>query len=120
MTTTLPQTAAAYVQATNNHESSAFIALFVNGAIVTDVGREFRGISAIREWSKREIFDAQVTLEVLEVADRGGEVTITTKVDGNFDRTGLPDPVIINHHLKLEGDKIARLTCCLAGDKPGL
>ena len=47
-----------------------------------------------------------------------GETLITTKVDGNFDRTGLPDPVVIIHHITVEGDRIARLTCRLAGDKP--
>ncbi len=119
MTTTLPQTAAAYIRATNNHDAAAFIALFADSALVNDAGREFRGIAAIKAWSDREITDAKVTLEVLDVADRDGEVTITTKVDGNFDRTGLPDPVIINHHITIEGDKIVGLTCRLAGEKPG-
>ena len=116
MTTTLPQTAAAYVEATNNQDAAAFIACFAQSAVVDDAGRQFAGIEAIRTWSQREIMDAKVTLEVLDVADRGDEVTITTKVDGNFDRTGLPDPLIINHHIRLEGDKIVRLTCRLAGE----
>ncbi len=30
-------------------------------------GREFRGPAAIQEWSDREIFDAQVTLEFIDV-----------------------------------------------------
>lgn len=115
MTTKLPPIALAYIQATNNHNAAAFIALFAGGAIVYDAGREFRGIAAIKAWSDREIMDAQVTLEVLGAADRDGEVIITTKVDGNFDRTGLPDPVIINHHITAEGGQIAQLTCRLAG-----
>jgi hypothetical protein len=61
--------------------------------------------------------DAKVTFEVLQVADRDGELTITTKVDGNFDRTGLPDPVIIDHHIRLEGDKIVELKCLLVAEK---
>ncbi len=61
--------------------------------------------------------EAKVTLEVFEVDDRDGRVTITTKVDGNFDRAGLPDPLIIEHHLTFEGDKIAALTCRLAGER---
>jgi hypothetical protein len=119
MNATLPEPAATYIRATNNHDAAAFIALFADGAVVDDAGREFRGIAAIKAWSDREIMDAQVTLEVQGVADKGGEVTITTKVDGNFDRTGLPDPLIINHHITVEGDKIAQLTCRLAGEQPG-
>jgi hypothetical protein len=114
MTKQLPQLAAAYVRATNNHDRAAFIACFSESAVVNDAGREFHGLAAIKAWSDREIFDANVTLEVVDVADRGGEVIVTTKVDGNFDRRGLPDPVIINHHITVKGEKIAGLTCRLA------
>ena len=88
-------------------------------ATVNDAGREFRGLAAIKKWSDREIMDAQVRLDVLDVAQSNDEVTVTTKVDGNFDRTGLPDPVIISHHITAAGDKIVGLTCRLASDKPG-
>ena len=90
MTTKLPQPVAAYIQATNDHDAAGFIACFKDNAVVNDAGREFRGSAAIGEWSRHEIMDAKVTLEVLAVAEREDEVTITTKVDGNFDRTGLP------------------------------
>jgi SnoaL-like domain len=115
----LPPIAAAYVRATNDHDAAAFIGCFAEGAIVNDAGREFRGIEAIKAWSDREIMDAQVTLEVLGVAERDGEVVITTKVDGNFDRMGLPDPVIIDHRIAVENGKIGRLRCRLTGVKPG-
>jgi hypothetical protein len=114
MMTQLPPTAAAYVGSINNHDRGAFDALFADGAVVNDAGREFRGRAAIKAWSDREIFDAQVTLEVIDVAERDRETVVTTKVDGNFDRTGLPDPVIINHHIKVESGKIVALTCRLA------
>jgi hypothetical protein len=119
MTTQLPQVVDAYIRATNNHDAAAFIALFTDDAIVHDVGREFRGLAAIKAWSDREIFDAQVILKVTDVADRDGETVITAKVDGNFDRTGLPDPLILIQHIKVEGDKIVGLTCRLAGAKRG-
>jgi hypothetical protein len=54
----------------------------------------------------------------MDVADRDGESLVTTKVDGNFDRTGLPDPVIITHHIGVEGENTAGLTCRLEGAKP--
>jgi hypothetical protein len=119
MTTILPQAVGAYIRAVNNHDAAAFIAVFADGAVVDDVGREFRGLAAIREWGKREIFDAQVTLDVIDLAERDGDTIVTSKVDGNFDRSGLPDPVIINHRITVEDDSIARLTCRLAGEGSG-
>ncbi len=110
----LPPTAEAYVRSINDHDPAAFIALFADSAVVNDVGRDFRGHAAIKAWSDREIFDANVTLEILDAADYDGETVVTTKVDGNFDRAGLPDPVVINHHVTVEGDKIVGLTCRLA------
>src|SRR5205823_2566589 len=114
MTLKLSPTAAAYVRTINAHDAAAFQALFAAEAVVDDAGREFRGLAAIQDWSNREIFGARVTLDVLDVAERDGQTVITTKVDGTFDRTGLPDPVIINHHIKSEGNKITSLTCRLA------
>ncbi|MBK9387294.1 MAG: nuclear transport factor 2 family protein [Planctomycetes bacterium] len=111
----LPQPVAAYIRATNEHDVAAFIACFTEDAEVNDAAREFRGIEAIRAWSEREIVAPRVTLEVLDVAKINGEVIVTTKVDGNFDRTGLPDPVIIDHHVTLANERICRLTCVLAG-----
>jgi hypothetical protein len=115
MTTQLPIAANAYVQSVNNHDAAAFMSLFAYGATVNDAGREFSGLAAIKGWSDREIFDAQVSLEVVEAVDRDGEIVVTTKVDGNFDRTGLPDPVLIDHHIRTHDGKIVALRCSLTG-----
>ncbi|HET6323442.1 MAG TPA: nuclear transport factor 2 family protein [Planctomycetaceae bacterium] len=114
MTTQLPPTATAYIDSINKHDAAAFRALFTDAAVVDDVGREFRGSTAIKNWSDREIFDADVTVEVLEVGTQDGQTVVRTKVDGNFDRTGLPNPVILDHHITDEGGKIVGLTCRLA------
>jgi hypothetical protein len=116
MTTQLPPLAGSYIEATNNHDPAAFLGLFADGALVDDNGRESRGLDAIREWSDREIFAPQVTLEVIDCVLRDSETVVRTKVDGNFDRTGLPDPVIIDHHITAKGGKIVGLTCRLAGE----
>ena len=116
MKTQLPRLVEAYVRTINDHDPDAFIALFANDALVEDIGREFRGRAAIKAWSDREIFDVQVTLEVIDSADRDGETVITAKVDGTFDRTGLPDPLILVHHIAYKDDKIVRLQCRLAGE----
>src|SRR5438105_135619 len=113
----LPRIVDAYVRAINDHDAAAFITLFADDAVVDDIGREFRGTAAIKAWSDREIFDVQDTLEVNDLAKRDSEAIITAKVDGTFDRTGLPDPLILVHYLAVKDDKIVRLRCRLADEK---
>jgi hypothetical protein len=113
---TSPQTtlAAAYVHAVNTHNPAAFQALFAPEAVVDDAGRTFAGIDAIKAWSDSDIFAADVTFRLLAESAEGGDVVLTTEVDGNFDRTGLPDPVVIRHRLHLSEGRVRRLTCQLA------
>jgi ketosteroid isomerase-like protein len=113
MTTQLPTIAAEYVRSINTPDADALVGLFAPDALVSDAGREFRGVAAIRAWSESDIFTPQVRLKVLSVAGGDGEAVVTTEVDGNFDRTGLPDPVVIDHHISTHSGKIARLTCRL-------
>lgn len=114
MPKTLSPLAEAYVRLTNEQDAAGFLALFADDAVVDDNGREFRGSEAIAEWSRREIFAADVTLEVLDEFPADGATVVRTKVDGTFDRTGLPDPVIIDQRIVAAGGKIAELTCRLA------
>lgn len=114
MTTPMPTVAASYINATNNKDAGAFLALFAPDAVVDDNGRQHAGLDAIREWSQREIFDANVTLEVLEARGNDAEAVVTTKVDGDFDRTGLPDPVIIDHQMLFSNKQIRQLSCRLS------
>jgi hypothetical protein len=73
MSTKLPQPVAAYIQATNDHDSAAFLASFTQGALVNDIQREFWGKAAIGKWAEREIFGAKVTMEVVRAVDHYGE-----------------------------------------------
>src|SRR2546428_12973001 len=85
--------------------------------VVKDVGREIRGIAAIKEWADREIFAVNVSLDVMEAVERDGQTIVTVKIDGTFDRTGLPDPLLMDHCFTVAGDKIAALTCRLAREE---
>jgi hypothetical protein len=94
----LPPTAAC-VRSTDDYNPAAFNALFAEGTTVSDADREFRRAAAIDAGRDRRIFEARVFLEVVHVANQGGETVVTTKVDGNFARTGFPEPGI---QLKLD------------------
>ena len=113
----MPKAIARFIRAVNEHDADAFLSSFSNGALVTDVGREFRGTAAIKEWGKSEIFEFNVTLDVVNVTERDGETVVTVKVDGTFGKTGLPDPLLLNHHFTLGHDKITAFKSQLAGDE---
>lgn len=113
----LHPTISAYLTSTNLHDPEALLACFHLDAVVHDAGRFWCGIDAIREWSAREIFAVNVELEVLAAAVRGEVTVVTTRVEGDFDRSGLPDPVLVEHRITLAGDKISNLTCGLARER---
>jgi hypothetical protein len=114
MTTALHTLSEEFVRAVNAADSTAFLSLFAEDATVDDNFREFRGRAAIQEWAEREIFAVQVRLEVLKTSPIEGGVRVVTEVDGNFDRTGLPERVIINQDIQEQDGKIVQLTCRLA------
>jgi len=109
MATKVPAPVAAYIKGTNDHDIAAFLASFPEDAIVNDIQREFRGKAAIEKWAAREIIGAKVTMEVVRAVDHYGDSIVTAKMDGNYDKTGLPDPLILTFYFTLRGDKITQL-----------
>jgi hypothetical protein len=113
----LPEPFETYLQAINLGDAAALQSSFADDAVVKDVGQEFRGTAAIKEWAKREIFGANVALEVIEAVERDGQFILTVKVDGTFPRTGLPDPLVMDHCFTTAGGKIVALTCRLGSSE---
>ena len=105
----LPGPVANYVRAVNAGASDEFLASFADNALVVDVNRELSGLDAITDWASADIFGAHVHFDVLNVSERQGRTIVTLKVDGTFDRTGLPDPLLMDHEFKLAEGKIAEL-----------
>ena len=105
----LPEPVANYLRAVNAGAPEAFAASFADDAVVVDVSRELRGLDAITAWAGTDIFGANVRFDVLNVTERQGRTIVTVKIDGTFDRTGLPDPLVMDHEFKLAEGKIAEL-----------
>ena len=105
----LPPVIAAYVKASNAADTAAFLGVFTDDALVNDVQREFWGKAAIGKWAEREIFGAKVTMEVVRAVDHYGDLIVTAKLDGDYDKTGLPDPLLLTFYFTLRGDKITKL-----------
>jgi ketosteroid isomerase-like protein len=109
----LPLVIALYVKASNDADATTFLGAFTEDALVNDVQREFRGKAAIGKWAEREIFGAKVTMEVVRAVDHYGDVIVTAKLDGNYDKTGLPDPLLLTFYFMLRVDKIVTLIILL-------
>jgi hypothetical protein len=110
----LPKPIEAYVRAINAGDTDKLLSSFSQDAVVRDAGREICGMTAIKEWASHEIFAVNVTLEVKGVVERDGQTIVRVKIDGTFDRTGLPDPLLMDHCFTLAYGRIAALTCKLS------
>ena len=106
---TLPRPIAGYLQAVNAGAREEFPASFADDAVVVDVNRELRGLDAITAWAGTDIFDAHVHFDVLDVTERSGRTIVSVEIDGTFDRTGLPDPLVMNHEFTVADGKITEL-----------
>ena len=87
----------------------AIVATFADDALVNDVHREFWGTEAIRRWVAREIVGDRVTIEVTDVLDHHGNTIVRGRYDGNYDKTNLPDPLILTHYFTVRDGKIVTL-----------
>jgi hypothetical protein len=110
MSTTLPAPVQGYITESNAFAGEALIGWFADDAFVNDARREFWGAAAIRAWLDREVIGDKVTMDVTETAEHYGEIIVRAAMDGEFDKTGLPDPLILTHYFTVRGDRIVRLT----------
>jgi SnoaL-like domain len=85
------------------------VATFAEDAYVNDNHREFVGIDAIRRWVAKEMVGDKVTIEVREVLDHYGDTVVRGTYDGTFDRTNLPDEIVLTNYFSVRDGKIASL-----------
>lgn len=112
----LPKPVEVHFQATNTDDPVTFLSAFAEDAVVIDAGKEYHGKAAIKEWSDLDYFSIHLRLEVTNAVLDAGELVVTAKSDGDYDKTGLPDPLYLDFHFTLDGDKITRLRNVLSSN----
>jgi hypothetical protein len=105
----VPPLVAAYVEATNSFDLERLVASFADDALVNDQLRDYWGKPAIREWARRDIIGERLTMNVTRVIDHHGNFIVTANVDGDFDKRGLPDPLVIAFYFTVQSDLIVQL-----------
>jgi hypothetical protein len=109
ITASLPPVIAGHIAACNAHDIDAWMATFAPDALLNDFQREFAGAEAIRAFGEKEIFGASVTMAPLRVVDRNGDVAVDAHIEGTYDKTGLPDPLILSFYFSLREGAINQL-----------
>ena len=71
--------------------------------------REFVGTEAIRRWVAKEIVGDNVTVEITDVIDHYDETIVRGRYDGEYDKTNLPDELILTNYFTVTDGKIVRL-----------
>ena len=108
-TTTLAPVLAEYIAAVNAFDEDAIVATFAADALVNDAHREFWGTEAIRRWVAREMTGDQVTIDVTEVIEHHGDAIVRGRYDGDYDKTNLPDELILTSYFTVRDGKIVTL-----------
>jgi hypothetical protein len=110
VTTTLPPVVAELIAAVNAFDTDAIMAAFAADAYVNDNRREIRGAVAIRAFMAKEFVGDQVTMRVREVIDHYGDIIVRAQYDGAYDKTNLPEVLVMTSYFSIRDGKIVSLT----------
>jgi hypothetical protein len=105
----LPEPVETYITASNSFDIDGLMATFAAHALVNDHRDEFDGPDAIRNWAQREIVGDRVTMQITGAAHRGAGASVSAIIDGDFDKTGLPDPLVLTFYFSVSGGLIDQL-----------
>jgi ketosteroid isomerase-like protein len=108
-TTGLEAVVAGHIAAVNAGDLDAIMATFADDALVNDAHREFWGTEAIRRWVAKEITGDSVTMDVTEVIEHHGVTIVRGRYDGTYDKTNLPDELILTNYFTVRDGKIVSL-----------
>jgi ketosteroid isomerase-like protein len=108
-TTKLPTVIQSFIKATNDHDSDAFINTFADDALVNDVARNFWGKDSIKQWADKEIIDVKVTVGADKIVEHYGDFIITALIDGNYDKSKVPDPLYLDYFFTVNENQIVKL-----------
>jgi len=100
---------AAHITGVNALDTDAIMATFADDAYVNDARREFTGTAAIRRWVEKEMVGDKVQIEVREVLDHYGDTIVRGAYTGEFDKTNLPDELVLSNYFSVRDGQIVSL-----------
>ena len=116
--TELPPIIAEHIDAVNAHDTDRIMNTFADDAYVNDNRREIWGVDAIRKLMDNEFVEFKVTMDVRQIIDHYGDIIVSAKYEGTYDRTDLPDEVVMSNYFSIRDGKIVGLTIILNQPSP--
>ncbi len=107
--TELSGVVAAHIAAVNAFDLTSIMATFAEDAYVNDNRREFLGNAAVQRWVEREVVGDKLTIDVREVLDHHGDTIVRGAYDGTFDRTNLPEELVLSNYFSVRDGLIVSL-----------
>jgi hypothetical protein len=98
-----------YVAAVNSFDLDRIVATFAPDAYVNDNRREIWGTDGIRGFMAKEFVGDRVTMEVREVVDHYGTTIVRACFDGEYDKTNLPEELVMTSYFGTRDGKITSL-----------
>ena len=109
MTTELPGIVAEHIAAVNAFDTDAIVATFAPDAYVNDNRREIWGTDAIRAFMDKEIVGDHVTMESARSSTTTATRSSGPRYDGTYDKTNLPDELVMTNYFSVRDGKIVSL-----------
>jgi len=109
----LPSVIIRHFAACKDGNIDAYLETFAPDALVNDAQREFASPAAIRAWAEKEIFSANVTFEMAEAFEQLGNYVVRCRTDGDFDKSNLPDPLILTSYFSVQHQQVTQLIILL-------
>ncbi|BBZ12080.1 hypothetical protein MBRA_22750 [Mycobacterium branderi] len=66
-------------------------------------------VAAATRWVAKEMVGDKVTIEVRGVLDHYGDTVVRGACDGTFDRTNLPDDLVLTNYFSVRDGKVVSL-----------
>ena len=98
-----------HIASVNAFDTQAIVATFADDAVVNDNHREFWGTDQIRAWVAAEMVGDHVTIAPVQAFEHHGMAIVRGRYDGDYDKAGLPDELIMTNYFTVENDRIVSL-----------
>ena len=112
----LPPPVDEFVSIVNGHREAALDVVLGDEVTIRDEGHTYRGIAEARTWFVEKCIAVNGTIKLVDFTVASDEIVAAFEIDGNFDKSGLPDPCVLDFHFKVRAGKIEKLSIRMSGE----